>query len=288
MVGPGLALDARFVLVKNVSRGSYGVVWSARDLITNQVVAIKLVPKFQESEKDETFVTEVESLQALRGVVGVPEFISSGSIGQHNYFATQVFDFDLEDIRFKHRGYKFRLTSILQTVYHVVKIIEIVHSRGIVHRDVKLNNIMRYNLVLIDFGLAAKFRDPTTGNRIPVPHAGLDFLSVPYSPPRAAAGSEYLETEDLVSAAIVAVYMAFESPSSVPWYAQNALAMQRKKLHFGKYPEIYLPNHRCVAPVIKIINSQEYGATPDYQSILTFIQHTLGEMNCSTELNLHL
>lgn len=69
------------------------------------------------------------------------------------------------------KGYRWSESKVIQMLEDVLPILEFVHSFGVIHRDIKPNNLIRRHkdgrLVLIDFGSVKQVRDPgltTQGN----------------------------------------------------------------------------------------------------------------------------
>ncbi|KAH7927417.1 hypothetical protein BV22DRAFT_1127349 [Leucogyrophana mollusca] len=88
-------VDGRFRLKEKLGNGSYGVVYSARDVISNQEVAIKLVPS---SNNPSSLECEYRVLKKLEGGVGFPRPIwpSRGNTTPNAWkqFITETIDND--------------------------------------------------------------------------------------------------------------------------------------------------------------------------------------------------
>jgi serine/threonine protein kinase len=93
----------------------------------------------------------------------------------------QVFDFDEESsspflvmeyapngsLEARHRGEKLPLATIVSYVKQISEALDYAHGRGVIHCDVKPNNILldaNYDVLLSDFGIAV-----TTGRYAPIP-----------------------------------------------------------------------------------------------------------------------
>jgi len=91
--------------------------------------------------------------------------------------------------------------------------LEFCHSRNIIHRDIKPDNIVMHahsgrsskNLVLIDFGLAKKFRD-SKGIHIPFKQGKLLTGTARFASCNVHRGYEQSRRDDLEALAYIFVY----------------------------------------------------------------------------------
>lgn len=99
---------------------------------------------------------EIIAYTRLRGILGIPKVMSYGS----NFLAMELLGHSLTDIQRRNNYKPFHLRSILLIAMQLITRIESIHSRGISHRDIKLDNILlglgasENVLHIIDFGLA--------------------------------------------------------------------------------------------------------------------------------------
>ena len=106
------------------------------------------------------------------GGVGIPKLYRAGQIGNHNVMIIDRLDASLEDL-FNYCDRRFSLKTVLMIADQLLTRIERVHSRGIIHRDIKPDNFLiglndeKHNTAhiihLIDFGLAINFAGDTLG-----------------------------------------------------------------------------------------------------------------------------
>ena len=96
--------------------------------------------------------------------------------------------------------------------YQAISIIEHVHSRYFIHRDIKPDNFavgkeLSSLLYLIDFGLAKMFIDPETKKQIPMTARKKLTGTARYASVHALMGMEQSRRDDLESFAYVIVYL---------------------------------------------------------------------------------
>ncbi|MBI4704063.1 MAG: serine/threonine protein kinase [Deltaproteobacteria bacterium] len=170
-LGTGSRVADRYVILDQLGGGAQGAVWRARDLLTGERVALKLVPIPGSSSTDlarirrEARILAVLQHPSLVRCRSVFEEPSLGVLG----FAMEVVDGQplaewIEDERLTCRHRELLLTQVARALAYV-------HARGLAHRDLKPENILvtyRFwndpadpaNVKLVDFGIAC----PSTGS----------------------------------------------------------------------------------------------------------------------------
>jgi WD40 repeat protein len=164
---PDLRALGRFRLLECVGRGSFGVVWRARDTALDRVVALKIPHPALLDSADflERFRREARAAAQLRhpGIVTVHEVLDLD--GQPVIVSDFISGVLLKEL-LEERRLTFRESAAL--VADVAEALDYAHSRGLVHRDVKPANIMIESApptgpagsigkpLLLDFGLALR------------------------------------------------------------------------------------------------------------------------------------
>lgn len=98
---------------------------------------------------------EVEMLSLVAGCAGVPRLVWNGSVGSGGVVVTVPFGTPVLSIKeWCHADLKALTLSLLQTLWRI-------HSRGVVHMDVKPSNVIMVaqSPVLIDYDAACLFQD---------------------------------------------------------------------------------------------------------------------------------
>ncbi|KAL6747738.1 mitogen-activated protein kinase [Haematococcus lacustris] len=151
---------AKYLPLKPIGKGAYGVVCSARDLETNTKVAIKKIANaFENSVDAKRTLREIKLLRHLshENIVQILDIIPPVTRTQFRdvYIVYELMDTDLHQI--------IRSPQPLSDdhcqyfIYEVLRGLKFIHSAQILHRDLKPSNLLvnaNCDLKICDFGLA--------------------------------------------------------------------------------------------------------------------------------------
>ena len=167
----------KYKVTNKIGEGSYGAVYLAYNLFTKQKVAIKRIVKSEENKIDELELkNEINILKKLDhpNILKIMEFYSS----EHSYYI--ITDYCANGELYDQIRYKYNENQLAVLFYQIFSGLAYLHSNNIVHRDLKLENIViteiendkktndRYFWVkIIDFG-TAKFFDKNKKEKIVV------------------------------------------------------------------------------------------------------------------------
>ena len=164
----GLVLGEQYEVVRPVGAGGMGQVYQGRQLSTGGRVAIKLMSTLDRSQKTiDRFKYEAETTAQLThpNTVRILDFGSDGDV----FYLVMEYLSGTDLTRFlRPDGQSDAFVShvLFQTVCSLAE----AHSRGVVHRDIKPNNIMLLHHVghpsfvkVIDFGIARAIGGPGHG-----------------------------------------------------------------------------------------------------------------------------
>jgi hypothetical protein len=157
-------VSQRYEKVGRVGQGTYGVVYKARDKIKGGYVALKRCLPHHESS-DGFPLTTLREIHALRvcsqheHIVSLLQVSVSSSNGVFLVFEYCTHDLaQLIDAYYpKHRKSPFQQSHVKTLLQQLLSALEFVHSHYLLHRDVKLSNLLYTSdgqLKLADFGLS--------------------------------------------------------------------------------------------------------------------------------------
>ena len=143
-------------ILSEIGRGGMGVVYKARDLQLDRVVALKTITEFRTAtpEQLDRFLDEARAAARLRH----PNIITIHAIGVHQgrpYFSLEFAD--TGDLKHQLAAKPMAPRQAAELVETLAKAVHVAHLAGIVHRDSKPSNILLSAEgvpKIADFGLA--------------------------------------------------------------------------------------------------------------------------------------
>jgi len=189
--------NGRYAILKKLGEGGKGVVYKARDTVLNRVVAIKMLKSASSSDEGYSrFIREAQAVAKLNH----PNIVSIYDIGKENekqFFVIEFVDgMSLRGLVETYPEGKCDVQTVLRTAIDVCGALQFAHSHGVLHRDVKPENILITQegvAKLMDFGLAKMLGEPG------VTKEGVIVGTVAYVAPENALGKGADQRSDLYS-----------------------------------------------------------------------------------------
>ncbi len=130
-----------YELLEEIARGGMGVVFKARQVSLNRIVALKMILAGQLASKEDVarFHTEAEAAANLQhpGIVAIHEV--GEHEGQHYFSMDYVEGTSLKELV---RDNPLPAARAAQVVEKVAEAVAYAHSRGVIHRDLKPSNVL--------------------------------------------------------------------------------------------------------------------------------------------------
>ena len=152
---------------KLLGKGGMGEVFLAEDTKLNRLVALKCLPPEFVANKDRMnrFIREAKSASALNH----PNIITIYEINEFeetHFIATEYIDG--KTLKEFTKSESLSVNSVLEIAVQIASALDEAHSAGIIHRDVKPDNVMiRANglVKILDFGIAKLVETPSEENK---------------------------------------------------------------------------------------------------------------------------
>ena len=222
MVKDGIVLGKRYEVLSKIGAGGMADVYKGKDTMLNRYVAIKVLKK--EYREDENFVRKFHSeAQAAAGLLN-PNIVNVYDVGEDRGLYYMVMEL-VEGITLKeYIEKKGRLShkEVISIAIQMCNGIGAAHAAGIVHRDIKPQNVMisRDGKVKVtDFGIAKA----VTSNTISSNAMG----SVHYTSPEQARGGYSDAKSDIYSIGITLYEMV---TGRVPFDGESTVEVAMKHL----------------------------------------------------------
>jgi serine/threonine protein kinase len=221
---PGMILDERYEILKEVGRGGMGRVYQAKDLDLDEVVALKVLRAEISADPviQKRFVREIK----VARMITHPNVVKVFDIGKYkgNRYISMEFiqGISLDDWMKANPQSDMRI--LLTILAKVIQGVQAAHSQGIIHRDLKPQNVLldrSMNPHVLDFGIARSrvYMDTT--------YSGQIVGSPKYMSPEQIQGKDVDKRSDIYSLGVI---MFFMFAGCVPFTGDDSRSIVMKHL----------------------------------------------------------
>lgn len=224
MVEKGYLLGGRYKILRLLGEGGMANVYLAEDIILCKKVAVKLLRLDLQKDPQtiHRFKLEAQSTSELSHP-NIVSILDVGSDDQRHYLVMEYVEgIDLEE--YIQRNKPLSLNEAIRIMDQVLSAIICAHQHGVIHRDLKPQNILMDkmgNIKIVDFGIAVAL------NKSTMTQTNTAIGSVHYMSPEQARGSITTKQSDIYSLGIILYELIM---GQVPFGGENAVAVALK--HF--------------------------------------------------------
>ncbi len=215
----GKRLDGRYEIKEIIGVGGMAVVYKAHDNVENRTVAIKILK--EEFVSNEEFLRRFKNESKAIAMLAHPNIVKVYDVSFGDLIQYIVME-HIEGITLKefieHEG-SLRWKDAVHFTIQILKALQHAHDKGIVHRDVKPQNIMVLSdgtIKVTDFGIArfARSEQRTMTDKA--------IGSVHYISPEQARGEKTDEKADIYSVGVILYEML---TGRMPFQAESAVSV---------------------------------------------------------------
>lgn len=256
----GLKLDGRYEITELIGVGGMADVYRGRDIMENRVVAVKIL-KSEYSENEE-FVRRFRNESKAIAVLSHPNIVKIYDVGYENNMQYIVMEY-IDGITLKEYIEQQGMLKWRDCVHFTIQILralQLAHDRGIVHRDIKPQNVMLLSdgsIKVMDFGIARFSRE--VENTASEKTMG----SVHYVSPEQASGGRTDERSDIYS---VGVMMYEMLTGRKPFDGDTPVSVALKHMHEAPIPPSQYVSSLYPALEEIILHAMEKDPSKRYQS----------------------
>ena len=260
----------KYKLIEKIGEGAFGSIYKGENSRTKELVAIKVEPI-----NNNTKLLKNESIiyQYLINNEGLPNVKWFGKDKINYYMVINLLGESLQTL--KERKHNFSLKLVLQIGIQIIKLLKMIHNKGLIHRDIKPDNFLlglndkNRQIYIIDFGFCKTFLNDNkhidmkkTNNII----GTNNFASV-----NAHDFNELSRRDDLESLGYMLIYFYF---GELMWkdYSNNEMIkiMKNNIINDENIPKIILK-------YFEIIKCLEFKETPNYDFITNMFKNEISQ-----------
>ena len=265
----GQVLFHKYLIVKKLGEGSFGSVYSAKE--NNNWYAIK----FENKNKSQNLLEKEAYIMSYLNGPRIPSVKSFGYSGDNNVLVMELMGKSLEELFENLLNKKMSLRCVCNLGYQMIEIIEYIHNKHIIHRDIKPDNFVMgrgaksKHLYLLDFGLSKKYRSSSTLKHYPL-ITRKKLTTARYASINALNGVTQSRRDDLEAIGYVLMYFL---KGKLPWQGLVNKNKEQRYLRIMEKKRDITPEELCKGfpaefeRYVSYTRNLEYEQDPDYEML---------------------
>ena len=266
----GQKLLNKYTIIKKLGEGSFGLIYSVKS--QHNFYAAKL----ESRNRGQNLLENEACIMYYLGGKKIPSLKSYANDINFNILIMELMGKSLEEIFESLPNKKMSINCVAKLGIQMVQILEYIHDKHIIHRDIKPDNfvmgrgIKSKYLYLLDFGLAKKYRSSTTLAHYRMIKKKNLTGTARYASINALNGLTQSRRDDLEAVGYVLMYFL---RGKLPW---QGLRVKNKEDRYHKIMEIKKetsPSLLChgypkeFKKYVEYTRNLEYEQDPDYEML---------------------
>lgn len=220
-------LGSRYELLERVGMGGMAVVYKAMDKMLNRYVAVKILR--EEFKENEEFIRRFKVESQAAASLSHQNIVQIYDVGEEeglHYIVMELLEGETLKSYMNSKGGKLSRREATNFSMQICRALEHAHSKHVVHRDIKPQNIVLTEsgkIKVADFGIARAANNTTTVNSSNYAVGSAHYLS-----PEQARGGYTDHRSDIYSLGVV-MYEMFTG--KLPFDAEESISVVMKHIH---------------------------------------------------------
>ena len=263
-----------------LGKGSFGEVFIVLDAEDNEYAAKFESRRSEDGKKRRRGPSQLEYehrvYEMLRGCKGIPKVFDFFTDNDYNVLILQKLGRSIQDV-FEEQDGKLPMKVVLAIATRVLKHLSFIHGAGMIHRDLKPQNMMlgpegSREVFLIDFGLSK--RVIVDGKHIPYFEKKSGLTGTPrYASVSSHMGIEQSRRDDLESLVYIMLYL---ESGRLPWQGTRGERKERYKKILKKKRTISDAAlaegwPRPFLDFVTAVRSLRFSEKPDYRQLIQYL-----------------
>lgn len=220
-------LGSRYELLERVGMGGMAVVYKAMDRMLNRYVAVKILR--EEYKENEEFIRRFKVESQAAASLSHQNIVQIYDVGEEeglHYIVMELLEGETLKSYMNSKDGRLSRREAMNFSMQICRALEHAHSKHVVHRDIKPQNIVLTEsgkIKVADFGIARAANNTTTVNS-----AGYAVGSAHYLSPEQARGGYTDHRSDIYSLGVV-MYEMFTG--KLPFDAEESISVVMQHIH---------------------------------------------------------